>query len=91
MMEKISAKQLDGVIDTTTAQEIEGEKTWKSPSNFHSLNPGEFVGMRIDGVFIYWLKSFERMDMDGTIRFGFDPNVNAFVMQRLQSETWENI
>lgn len=90
-MEKISAKQIDGVTDTTTAQEIAGEKTWKSPSNFASVNPVDFVGMRIDGAFIYWLKSFDRIDMDGTIRFGFDANVNACVTQRFQTETWENI
>ena len=52
-MDKISAKQVEGIVDTTTRQQIDGEKTFSSPTNFLSPFGKEFTAMCIDGLNIY--------------------------------------
>ena len=54
-MDKISAKQIEGVVDTNTSQNIQGEKTFMNPTLFQtSLNDSVYT-MCIDGSFVYWL------------------------------------
>ncbi len=88
-MEKILAKQIEGVVDTTSAQVIEGVKTFSDPLHVLNMQDRNFAGMRIDGLFIYWLRDFQQLDDVGNIRLGFDPRTGAFALQQFTKQ-WEN-
>lgn len=89
-MDKILAKQIEGVVDTTSAQVIEGVKTFSDPLHVLKMQDRNFAGMRIDGLFIYWLRDFQQLDDVGNIRMGFDPRTGAFALQQFTKQ-WENI
>ena len=84
-MDKILAKQIEGVVDTTSAQVIEGVKTFSDPLHVLNMQDRNFAGMRIDGLFIYWLRDFQQLDDVGNIRMGFDPRTGAFALQQFTS------
>ena len=89
-MDKILAKQIEGVVDTTSAQVIEGDKSFSDPLHVFNMQDRNFAGMRIDGLFIYWLRDFQRLDDVGNIRMGMDPKTGAFALQKFTKQ-WENI
>ena len=89
-MDKISAKQIEGVVDTTSAQVIEGVKSFSDTLHVFNMQDRNFAGMRIDGLFIYWLRDFQQLDDVGNIRLGFDPRTGAFALQQFTKQ-WENI
>jgi len=89
-VDKILAKQIEGVVDTTSAQVIEGVKTFSDPLHVLNMQDRNFAGMRIDGLFIYWLRDFQQLDDVGNIRLGFDPRIGAFALQQFTKQ-WENI
>jgi hypothetical protein len=89
-VDKILAKQIEGVVDTTSAQVIEGVKTFNDPLHVFNMQDRNFAGMRIDGLFIYWLRDFQQLDDVGNIRLGFDPRTGAFALQQFTKQ-WENI
>lgn len=89
-MDKILAKQIEGVVDTTSAQVIEGVKTFSDPLHVLNMQDRNFAGMRIDGLFIYWLRDFQQLEYVGNIRLGFDPRTGAFALQQFTKQ-WENI
>jgi len=90
-MEKIAAKQIEGVVDTFSNQNIEGEKTFGQKVEFIPANSGFFSAMRIDGNFLYWLQSFDNPNMDGNIRIGPHPLTNYPVFQRFEAGYWQDI
>ncbi len=89
-MDKILAKQIEGVVDTTSAQVIEGVKTFNDPLHVLNMQDRNFAGMRIDGLFIYWLRDFQQLDEVGNIRIGIDSGTGVFAMQQFNNQ-WENI
>ena len=89
-MDKILAKQIEGVVDTTSAQVIEGVKTFSDPLHVLNMQDRNFAGMRIDGLFIYWLRDFQQLDDVGNIRLGFDPRTGSFALQQFNKQ-WENL
>ena len=89
-MDKILAKQIEGVVDTTSAQVIEGVKTFSDPLHVLNMQDRNFAGMRIDGLFIYWLRDFQQLDDVGNIRLGFDPRNGSFALQQFTKQ-WENL
>lgn len=89
-MDKILAKQIEGVVDTTSAQVIEGEKSFSDPLRVLNMQDRNFAGMRIDGLFIYWLRDFQQLDDVGNIRLGFDPRTGSFALQQYTKQ-WENL
>lgn len=89
-MDKILAKQIEGVVDTTSAQVIEGEKSFSDPLHVLNMQDRNFAGMRIDGLFIYWLRDFQQLDDVGNIRLGFDPRTGSFALQQFTKE-WETL
>lgn len=90
-MDKISAKQIEGVVDTTTSQSIAGEKTFESPTFFLAQNGKDYTAMCIDGLFVYWLVVDGAFEIDGTRRFGFDMTTGRFGLQEYQSGQWTDI
>jgi len=90
-MEKIAAKQIEGVVDTFSDQSIEGEKSFNGQVNFIASTPQLFSGMRIEGNYLYWLQSFDQLDVDGNIRIGPHPETNYPVMQRFEGGNWQNV
>ena len=89
-MDKILAKQIEGVVDTTSAQVIEGVKSFSDPLHVLNMQDRNFAGMRIDGLFIYWLRDFQQLDDVGNIRLGFDPRTGSFALQQFTTQ-WENL
>jgi hypothetical protein len=89
-VDKILAKQIEGVVDTTSAQVIEGEKSFSDPLHVLNMQDRNFAGMRIDGLFIYWLRDFQQLDDVGNIRMGMDPKTGTFSLQQFTKQ-WENI
>ncbi len=90
-MDKISAKQVEGIVDTTTRQQIDGEKTFSSPTNFLSPFGKEFTAMCIDGLNIYWLITPGVFDQEGNRRLGIDPESGVFGLQEFKGGMWNSI
>jgi hypothetical protein len=84
----ISAKQVEGAVDTTSPQTIQAEKTFSLPTNFSTDQGDPFVGMRIEGLYMYWLKSFDRLDEENNFRIGPNIDTNKLVMQRFENGEW---
>ncbi|MDP1728280.1 MAG: hypothetical protein Q8M15_15940 [Bacteroidota bacterium] len=89
-MEMISAKQVEGVVDTTSAQNIEGEKTFTAPASFTNPVGGTFAGMKIDGLYLYWLNSYNFLDEEGNLRIGPNPDTLLLTMQRFEMGIWKD-
>ena len=88
-MDKISAKQIEGVVDTTSAQVIEGVKSFSDPLHILNRQDRSIMGMRIDGLFIYWLSDLEQLDQVGNIRMGFNPRTGRFSLQEFTTD-WKD-
>jgi hypothetical protein len=90
-MDKISAKQVEGIVDTATRQQIDGEKIFSSPTNFLSPFGKEFTAMCIDGLNIYWLITPGVFDQEGNRRLGIDPESGVFGLQEFKGGMWNSI
>ena len=90
-MDKISAKQVEGIVDTTTRQQIEGEKTFTSPTYFLTQFGKEFTTMCIDGLNIYWLITPGVFEQVGIKRLGINPETGMFGLQEFRGGQWNNI
>lgn len=90
-MDKISAKQIEGVVDTISAQSIDGEKTFARPTTFLAQMGKEFTCMCIDGLNLYWLITPGQFDQDGNKRLGIDPESGLFGLQEYKGGMWNNI
>ncbi len=90
-MDKISAKQVEGIVDTATSQQIDGEKTFSSPTNFLSPFGKEFTAICIDGLNIYWLITPGVFDQEGNRRLGIDPESGVFGLQEFKGGMWNSI
>jgi len=90
-MDKISAKQVEGIVDTTTRQQIDGEKTFSSPTYFVTQFGKEFTAMCIDGLNIYWLITPGVFDQEGNRRLGIDPESGVFGLQEFKRGMWNSI
>jgi hypothetical protein len=88
-MDKISAKQIEGVVDTTSAQVIEGVKSFSDPLHILNRQDPSIMGMRIDGLYIYWLRDLEQLDQEGNIRMGFNPRTGRFSLQEFTTD-WKD-
>lgn len=90
-MQMISAKQVEGAVDTTSTQTIDGEKTFSTPATFTNPDGSQFAAMRIDGLYLYWLKSLDTLDQDGNLRIGPNPETNLLAMQHYEFGKWQNM
>ena len=89
-MNKISAKQIEGVVDTKNPQNIEGEKTFMNPAFFQSSINNTVWTMCINGAFVYWLQTPGVYDSDGNKRLGINPMNGQFGLQMFQFGQWVN-
>ena len=89
-MNKISAKQIEGIVDTKTPQIIEGEKTFMTPTLFQKTLNNAVYTMCIDGSFVYWLQTPGVFDFDGNKRLGINPMNGQFGLQMFQFGQWVN-
>ncbi len=90
-MNKISAKQIEGVVDTTSSQSVGGEKTFMNPVNFQTnINNQEFT-MTINGAFVYWLMMPGSLEAEGNKRLGINPFNGQFGLQEFRLGLWVNI
>ncbi len=87
-METITAKQVEGAVDTTTDQSIGGVKSFTSTVNFFPADPTQFVCIKIEGLYIYWLKDSNIMDNEGDMRIGPSINFTCPTLQEFRNGIW---
>lgn len=88
-METITAKQVDGAIDNSTDQIIGGEKSFTAPVNFFPVEPGQFECMRLEGLYLYWLKDSRKLDSEGDLRLGPSLTIEGLSLQKCTSGIWQ--
>ena len=66
-MAKLTAKQIDGVLDTSSDQEVSGQKTFSSAQAF----TGGEQSMVISGGYIYWVQNPTNLNEQGNTRLRF--------------------
>jgi hypothetical protein len=82
--EKIQAKQVEGVVDTTTQQDINARKIFKAPQVFDKLS-ATFHIVPFQG-FIYWVQNRDVLNQIGNFRIGVDKG--EFVHQEYLDGIW---
>jgi hypothetical protein len=87
-MEMISAKQVDGAVDKSTDQSIGGVKSFTSPTNFIPVDQSQFECMRIEGLYLYWLKDQSRFDTEGDMRIGPSAYYSCPTLQEFTGGNW---
>ncbi len=80
-MTMILAKQVEGIIDRNSKQDVSGEKTFNASVIFEKQN-GEFHIKTQDG-FLYWCKRQDRLTEEGNARLGM---VNLQLTVQLYNE-----
>ncbi len=87
-METISAKQVEGEVDTSTEQNIGGVKSFTSPVNFIPENTEEYACMRAEGLYLYWLKEPSHYYSDGDLRLGPGLAMEGLSFQKFREGEW---
>jgi hypothetical protein len=86
-VEKIAAKQIDGVLDLTTVQEVLGRKQFSGGVGASNGASSHFPIM--SGGYLYWVASPTRFPDSGDFRLGVHPG-NALKFQVMQDGVWTN-
>lgn len=79
-MAKISAKQVEGVVDLVNDQNIAGNKIFSDSISVTTADD-TFTMITIVGAYIYWLQVPNQLDYEGNLRLGPDPNTGTLVKQ----------
>jgi hypothetical protein len=67
-MAKLKAKQVTGVVDTTSTQTVSGQKTFTSAQAF----PGGLSSVVIYDGYLYWVNDPANLDDFGNTRVRFE-------------------
>jgi hypothetical protein len=89
-MNKISAKQIEGVVDTSSSQNVDGEKTFMSPVVIQTNLNNVVHTMVINGSFVYWILIPGVMESEGNKRLGINPLNGQFGLQQFSMGQWVN-
>jgi hypothetical protein len=87
-MEKVQVKQVEGAVDDFSGQNIDGEKTFLTSTNFKSKNAASGVVIRIEDGFIYWTKNPFVLNAEGNMRLGKHPTTGAPSVQLYKGGAW---
>jgi hypothetical protein len=88
-MKKIQVKQNEGVVDTTSVQNIAGEKSFGNPVNFQTTSGGiPSTIIRMHGGWIYWTKNAAVLDFEGNMRIGKHPVTGFPAVQLFSNGAW---
>jgi hypothetical protein len=85
-MDQIKAKQVNGMVDQSSRQEILGEKTFKAPLIIDRLGETHHI-VAIEG-FLYWAQDPTRLNQDGNFRIGVVGT--TLQMQSFSDGRWNN-
>lgn len=88
-MEKIAAKQVDGVLDLNSEQVVPGRKQFDGGVGSSAGQTGHYP-MIVAG-FLYWVLSPNGEVQDGDFRLGVSPNTRMIALQILKGGLWENV
>lgn len=80
-MSKINAKQVDGVLDTSSSQQVTGQKTFSSAQTFL----GGMQSVIISDGYIYWALNPAVLNEDGNSRLRI---VNGIIDIEVHQGTW---
>ena len=87
-MEKVQVKQVEGAVDNSSNQTIDGEKTFASSATFQSK--GTAVMLKMEGGYIYWTKNAAVLNAEGNMRLGKDPTTGAPSVQIYKGGAWSD-
>lgn len=80
-MAKLTAKQVDGVLDATSSQEVSGQKTFSSAQAFL----GEQQSIVISGGYLYWVSNPAMLNQSGNTRIQF---INGQMLVEVYDRNW---
>lgn len=88
-METITAKQVEGAVDSSTDQNIAGVKSFTSPVNFFPNDSLQFACLRVEGLYLYWIKEATALENEGNYRFGPSQSLSSLTFQIFQEGKWK--
>jgi|TARA_B110001452_G_scaffold251162_1_gene239971 hypothetical protein len=80
-MSKINAKQIDGALDTSSSQQVTGQKTFSSAQTFL----GGMQSVIINDGYIYWVANPNMLNEDGNSRMRL---VNGILEIEVHQREW---
>lgn len=90
-MDKISAKQIEGVVTDHTDQEISGKKIINEIVYIKAPENSFYFGMCMDGNYLYWVKTHGQLNENGNIRIGSNPQTLIATFEKFESGSWQSI
>lgn len=90
-MDKISAKQIEGIVTDYTDQVISGKKIFMEPVYIKAPENGFYYGMCMDGNYIYWVKTHGELNENGNMRIGSNPQSQIVTFEKFESGSWQSI
>lgn len=80
-MNKLTAKQVEGVLDTTSNQEVTGQKTFSSAQAF----TGRDQSIVLAGGYMYWVSDPTVLNQHGNTRIQF---INGQMLVEVYDRNW---
>lgn len=87
-MEKVQVKQVEGAVDNTSNQTIEGEKIFGAPTTFQTKGTATMI--RMEAGYIYWTKNPQVLNAEGNMRLGKHPTTGAPSVQIYKGGAWSD-
>jgi|GEM_PF-1431010 len=88
-MEKIAAKQVDGVVDLSSTQVIPGRKQFDGGVGSSQGQTGHYP--LIVAGFLYWVLDPNGAVQEGDFRLGVSPSTGMVALQKLTGGVWGNV
>jgi len=88
-MEKIAAKQVEGVVDLNSDQVVPGRKQFDGGVGSSPGQTGHYP--LLVGGFLYWVINPNGEVKEGDYRLGISPNSRMMALQILKGGLWENV
>lgn len=83
-MSKINAKQVSGVLDQDSQQEVSGSKEFSAPQHF----PGDGICMTLFGGAIYWCQNQGVLETPGNVRLRVQEG--SLITESFDGESWSS-
>jgi hypothetical protein len=85
-MEKIASKQIDGIVDLNSFQNIPARKQFEGGVGAGYGPTGHYP--LLSGGYIYWVLNPAAQPQEGDFRMGISPSTSLLTLQKLQSGNW---
>lgn len=85
-MEKIASKQIDGIVDLNSFQNIPARKQFEGGVGAGYGPTGHYP--LLSAGYIYWVLNPAAQPQEGDFRMGISPSTSLLTLQKLQSGNW---